>query len=92
MSVPGVTPDQTPDLSPASEGVSGEGAKLPPRVIVNAHPADYVLVGRVVQLVTAPGYRWSSDNYACIAYGDGTAQRTFWARRNAASITVYGPA
>ena len=66
-----------------------------PRVIVNALPEDYVLVGRVVQVVTAASYEWPADGITSIAFCSVSQKpwqgRTFGVRRNKSSITVYGP-
>lgn len=61
-----------------------------PRIIVNASPLDYVLVGRVVRTVTDPAYTWPADNIACIQFGDDWGC-TFSAIRRKSCITIYGP-
>lgn len=66
-----------------------------PRVIVNALPEDYVLVGRVVKTVTATDYEWPADGIVCLAFlrpeQEPWQGRNFHARRNKTCITVYGP-
>lgn len=66
-----------------------------PRIIVNAMPSDYTLVGRVVSLVTAPGYEWPADNITSIAFhAEGQEPwkgRSFGAIRRKTCITIYGP-
>lgn len=67
-----------------------------PRVIVNALPEDYGLVGRVVRRVLAPDYEWPADGITSVAFhaeGQEPWQgRSFGVRRNKTCITVYGPA
>jgi len=66
-----------------------------PRIIVNAIPDDYVLVGRMVRKITAPDYEWPEDGITSLSfYAEGQDPwqgRTFGARRNKSSITIYGP-
>jgi hypothetical protein len=66
-----------------------------PRVIIYAHPDDFICATRAAKRCLADGYEWPADGIAMVSfYAEGQEPwqgDNFSIRRNKGGLTVYGP-